>query len=90
MTVPYSAYPQAKADWLYDNLSLPQDSVYTSPDCTEYRMKDPRKSDEGRYKVIVKNKHGEGEACVNLDVIGRVFRGSGLRGVGSFGVRWQA
>lgn len=70
MVVPYSAYPQAEADWLYDNLSLPKENAYTSADRTEYRLKDPKKSDQGRYKVIIKNKHGEGEAFINLEVIG--------------------
>lgn len=70
MAVPYSAYPQAKADWLYNNLSLPKDNIYTSADRTEYRLRDPMKADEGRYKVIIKNKHGEGEAFINLEVIG--------------------
>uniref|UniRef100_A0A3Q3SL05 Immunoglobulin like and fibronectin type III domain containing 1, tandem duplicate 2 n=1 Tax=Mastacembelus armatus TaxID=205130 RepID=A0A3Q3SL05_9TELE len=69
MTVPYSAYPQAKADWLYDNQSVPKDNIHTSADRTEYRLRDPKKSDEGRYKIIIKNKHGEGEAFINLDVI---------------------
>ena len=70
MAVPYSAYPQAQADWLYDNQSLPKDDIHTSTDRTEYRLKDPKKSDEGRYKITIKNKHGEGEAFINLDVIG--------------------
>lgn len=70
MTVPYSAYPRAEADWLYDNLSLPKDNIYTSADLTEYQLKDPLKSDEGRYKVIIKNKHGAGEAFISLEVIG--------------------
>lgn len=72
MSVPYSAYPQAQADWLYDSQSLPKDNVYTSGDHTEYRLKDPHKSDEGRYKVVIKNKHGEGEAYISLDVIGEI------------------
>lgn len=72
MAVPYSAYPKAEADWLYNNLSLPKDNIYTSADRTEYRLKDPMKSDEGRYKIIIKNKHGEGEAFINLDVIGEL------------------
>lgn len=72
MSVPYSAYPQAQADWLYDNQSLPKDNIHTSGDQTEYRLKDPRKSDEGRYKVIIKNTHGEGEAFISLDVIGKM------------------
>lgn len=70
MAVPYSAYPQAEADWLYNNLSLPKDNIYTSADRTEYRLKDAKKSDQGRYKIFIKNKHGEGEAFINLDVIG--------------------
>lgn len=70
MVVPYSAYPQAEADWQYNGLSLPSDNIHTSMDRTEYRLKDPVKADEGRYKVIIKNKHGEAEAYINLDVIG--------------------
>uniref|UniRef100_A0A8C7YHM9 Titin n=1 Tax=Oryzias sinensis TaxID=183150 RepID=A0A8C7YHM9_9TELE len=70
MAIPYTAYPKAEAEWLYNNQSLPTDSIYTSADCTEYRLKDPKKSDEGRYKVLIKNKHGGGEAFINLDVIG--------------------
>lgn len=70
MVVPYSAYPQAEADWLYGDLSLPRDNIYTSADRTEYRLKDPMKSDEGRYKVTIRNKHGEGQAFINLEVIG--------------------
>uniref|UniRef100_A0A3B3IF30 Titin n=1 Tax=Oryzias latipes TaxID=8090 RepID=A0A3B3IF30_ORYLA len=71
MAIPYTAYPKAEAEWLYNNQSLPTDSIYTSADCTEYRLKDPKKSDEGRYKVLIKNKHGGGEAFINLDVIGK-------------------
>lgn len=70
MAVPYSAYPQAEASWLYGDLSLPNDSIHTSADRTEYKLKDPKKADEGRYKIIIKNKHGEGEAFIHLDVIG--------------------
>lgn len=73
MSVPYSAYPKAQADWLYDNQSLSTDNIYTSGEHTEYRLKDPQKSDEGRYKVIIKNMHGEGEAFISLDVIGEPF-----------------
>ncbi|MEQ2170442.1 hypothetical protein GOODEAATRI_000282 [Goodea atripinnis] len=69
MAIPYTAYPQAEADWLYNNLSLPKDNIHTSADRTEYWLKDPKKSDQGRYKIIIKNKHGEGEAFINLDVI---------------------
>lgn len=72
MAVPYSAYPQADADWLYGALSLPRDNIYTAADRTEYRLKDPMKSDEGRYKVTIRNKHGEGEAFINLEVIGEL------------------
>lgn len=78
MAVPYSAYPQAAADWLYNNLSLPNDTVHTSADLTEYRLKDPKKVDEGLYKVIIRNKHGEGEAFINLDVIGEKEHQSSL------------
>lgn len=70
MTVPYSAYPQAEAEWFYNDISLPKDNVHTSVDRTEYRLKDPKKSEEGRYKIIIQNKHGKGEAFINLKVIG--------------------
>lgn len=70
MAVPYNAYPHAEAEWFYDNISLPKDNLYTTPDKAEYRLKDPKKSDEGRYKIIIKNKHGQGEAFINLKVIG--------------------
>ncbi|KAF6733011.1 Titin, partial [Oryzias melastigma] len=69
MAIPYTAYPKAEAEWFYNNQSLPTDNIHTSADCTEYRLKDPKKSDEGRYKVLIKNKHGGGEAFINLDVI---------------------
>lgn len=72
MAVPYSAYPQAVADWLYSGVSLAKDQIHTSADRTELRLKDPKKSDEGRYKVIIKNKHGQGEAFINLEVIGKL------------------
>lgn len=75
MSVPYNAYPHAEAEWFYDNISLPIDNLYTSPDKAEYRLKDPKKSDEGRYKIIIKNKHGQGEAFINLKVVGEfVFK----------------
>uniref|UniRef100_A0A3B3BZB8 Immunoglobulin superfamily member 22 n=1 Tax=Oryzias melastigma TaxID=30732 RepID=A0A3B3BZB8_ORYME len=61
MAIPYTAYPKAEAEWFYNNQSLPTDNIHTSADCTEYRLKDPKKSDEGRYKVLIKNKHGGGE-----------------------------
>lgn len=72
MFVPYSAYPKAEAEWFYDNVSLPKDNIHTVGDRTEYRLKDPKKSDQGRYKVVIKNKHGQGEAFINLDVIGKL------------------
>lgn len=70
MSVPYNAYPHAEAEWFFDNVSLPKENLHTMPDKAEYRLKDPKKSDEGRYKIIIKNKHGQGEAFINLDVIG--------------------
>ena len=79
MAVPYSAYPKAEADWLYNTLSMPKDNIHTATDKTEYRLKDPKKSDEGRYKVVIKNKHGEGEAFINLSVIGKFLVNTPLR-----------
>lgn len=72
MTVPYNAYPHAEAEWLFDNISLPKDNVHTSTDTTEYRLKDPKKSEEGRYKIVIQNKHGKGEAFINLKVVGEL------------------
>uniref|UniRef100_A0A671S9B9 Titin n=1 Tax=Sinocyclocheilus anshuiensis TaxID=1608454 RepID=A0A671S9B9_9TELE len=69
MAVPYNAYPQAEAEWFYNDISLPKDNVHTSVDRTEYRLKDPKKSEEGRYKILIQNKHGKGEAFINLKVI---------------------
>ena len=70
MTVPYDAYPRADAEWFFVGASLPVQNIDTSHDKTEYRLKSPSKEDQGRYKVVIKNKHGEGEAFINLDVIG--------------------
>lgn len=70
MSVPYNAYPHAEAEWFFDNIGLPKENLHTSPDKAEYRLKDPMKSDEGRYKIVIKNKHGQGEAFINLKVIG--------------------
>ena len=70
MTVPYDAYPRADAEWFHEGTSLPVQNIDTSADKTEYRMKSPRKEDRGRYRILIRNKHGEGEAFINLDVIG--------------------
>lgn len=72
MTVPYDAYPRAEAEWFFVGASLPGQNIDTSADKTEYRLKSPSKEDQGRYKVVIKNKHGEGEAFINLDVIGEL------------------
>lgn len=73
MAVPYNAYPHAEAEWFYNEISLPKDNFHTSVDRTEYRLKDPKKSEEGRYKIIIQNKHGKGEAFINLKVIGKLY-----------------
>ena len=70
MSVPYDAYPRADAEWFFEGSSLPVQNIDTSADKTEFRLKSPVKEDQGRYKVVIKNKHGEGEAFINLDVIG--------------------
>lgn len=74
MAVPYDAYPRADAEWFFDGKSLPVQNIDTSIDKTEYRLKSPVKEDQGRYRVVIKNKHGEGEAFINLDVIGKFER----------------
>lgn len=70
MSVPYDAYPRADTEWFLQGASLPIQNIDSSADKTEYRLKSPSKEDQGRYKVVIKNKHGEGEAFINLDVIG--------------------
>ena len=75
MTIPYDAYPRAEAEWFYKDVSLPVQNIDTSTDKTEYRLKSPNKNDQGRYKIVIKNKHGQGEAFINLDVIGKSNKG---------------
>lgn len=70
MSVPYDAYPRADAEWFFEGTGLPVQNIDTSVDKTEYRIKSPSKAEQGRYKVVIKNKHGKGEAFINLDVIG--------------------
>uniref|UniRef100_A0A4W5MMJ7 Immunoglobulin like and fibronectin type III domain containing 1, tandem duplicate 2 n=1 Tax=Hucho hucho TaxID=62062 RepID=A0A4W5MMJ7_9TELE len=69
MAIPYDAYPRAEAEWFFNIVSLPVQNIDTSADKTEYRLKSPKKTDQGRYKIVIKNKHGQGEAFINLDVI---------------------
>ena len=71
MAIPYSAYPKPEAQWLFGSSPLPKDDIHTSADRTEYQLKDPKKTDEGRYKVFIKNKHGDGEAFIHLAVVGK-------------------
>lgn len=70
MSVPYDAYPRADAEWFLAGTALPIQNIDTSTDKTEFRLKSPSKEDRGQYKVVIKNKHGKGEAFINLDVIG--------------------
>lgn len=70
MSVPYDAYPRANAEWFLQDNSLAVQNIDTSLDRTEYRLKSPCKEDQGRYRIIIKNKYGEGEAIINLEVIG--------------------
>lgn len=70
MSTPYDAYPRADTEWLFEGASLPVQNIDTTVDKTEYRLKNPIKGDQGRYKVVIKNKHGKAEAFINLDVIG--------------------
>lgn len=72
MAIPYDAYPRAEAEWFFNLVTLPVQNIDTSADKTEYRLKSPKKTDQGRYKIIIKNKHGQGEAFINLDVIGKL------------------
>lgn len=75
MSVPYDAYPRADTEWFFEGTSLPVQNIDTSADKTEYRLKSPSKEDQGQYKVVIKNKHGEAEALINLDVIGESMTG---------------
>uniref|UniRef100_A0A8C0HJS5 Titin n=1 Tax=Buteo japonicus TaxID=224669 RepID=A0A8C0HJS5_9AVES len=69
MTVPYDAYPRAEAEWLKGEESLPTTTVDTTTDCTTFKIYKAKKSDKGRYKVILRNKHGQAEAFINVEVI---------------------
>lgn len=74
MSVPYDAYPRADTEWFFEGASLPLQNTDTSTDKTAYCLKSPSKEDQGRYKVVIKNKHGIAEAFINLDVIGKCVR----------------
>uniref|UniRef100_A0A8C9EWG0 Titin n=1 Tax=Pavo cristatus TaxID=9049 RepID=A0A8C9EWG0_PAVCR len=69
MTVPYDAYPRAEAEWLKGEESLPTTTVDTTTDCTTFKIYEAKKSDKGRYKVVLRNKHGQAEAFINVEVI---------------------
>uniref|UniRef100_A0A3B3Q9Q6 Ig-like domain-containing protein n=1 Tax=Paramormyrops kingsleyae TaxID=1676925 RepID=A0A3B3Q9Q6_9TELE len=69
MIVPYDAYPRAEAEWFYNEIYLPEENIDTFTDRTEYKLNEPEKSDQGRYKIIIRNKHGKAEAFINLEVI---------------------
>lgn len=71
MTVPYDAYPRAEAEWLKGEENLPTTTVDTTTDCTTFKIYEAKKSDKGRYKVILRNKHGQAEAFINVEVIGK-------------------
>lgn len=71
MTVPYDAYPRAEAEWLKEEENLPTTTVDTTNDCTTFKIHEAKKSDKGRYKVILRNKHGQAEAFINVEVIGK-------------------
>lgn len=75
MSMPYDAYPRADTEWFFEGASLPVQNIDTSVDKTEYRLKSPSKEDQGQYKVLIKNKHGEATAFINLDVIGEFMTG---------------
>lgn len=75
MSVPYDAYPRADTEWSFEGASLPAQNIDTSAEKTEYRLKSPNKDDRGKYRVLIRNKHGEAEAFINLDVIGECVTG---------------
>lgn len=70
MSVPYDAYPRADTEWSFEGVGLPAQNIDSSAEKTEYRLKSPNKEDRGKYRVVIRNKHGEAEAFINLDVIG--------------------
>lgn len=71
MTVPYDAYPRAEAEWFKAGESLPTTTVDTTTDCTTFKIYEAKKSDKGRYRVVLRNKHGQAEAFINVEVIGK-------------------
>uniref|UniRef100_A0A8C3F5I9 Titin n=1 Tax=Chrysemys picta bellii TaxID=8478 RepID=A0A8C3F5I9_CHRPI len=70
MVVPYDAYPKAEAEWLKEDESLPTHTVDTTVDSTTFKILEAKKSDKGRYKIILQNKHGKAEAHINVDLYG--------------------
>uniref|UniRef100_A0A8U8C7U8 Uncharacterized protein n=1 Tax=Geospiza parvula TaxID=87175 RepID=A0A8U8C7U8_GEOPR len=69
MTVPYDAYPRAEAEWFKAGESLPTTTVDTTTDCTTFKIYEAKKSDKGRYRIVLRNKHGQAEAFINVEVI---------------------
>lgn len=71
MTVPYDAYPRAEAEWFKEDEALPTQTMDTTADYTTFRIYEAKTSHRGRYKIILKNKHGKAEAFINVAVIGK-------------------
>uniref|UniRef100_A0A8C3KHS4 Titin n=1 Tax=Calidris pygmaea TaxID=425635 RepID=A0A8C3KHS4_9CHAR len=88
MTVPYDAYPRAEAEWLKEEESLPTTTVDTTADCSTFKIYEAKKSDKGRYKVILRNKHGQAEAFINVEVIGKNLEVTETYD-GEVGLAWQ-
>lgn len=80
MVVPYDAYPRAEAEWLKGEEALPTLTVDTTPESTTFRIHEAKTTDRGSYKIILKNKHGQAEAHINVQVIGKLIisHGQGL------------
>ena len=76
MIVPYDAYPRAEAEWFKEDEALPTLTVDTTAESSTFRIYEAKPSHRGNYKVILKNKHGQAEARIHVQVIGKLVTSS--------------
>lgn len=81
MVVPYDAYPRAEAEWFKEDKALPTQTVDTTAESTTFRIYEAKPSHKGSYKIVLKNKHGQAEARINVQVIGKLIASSSISGV---------
>lgn len=71
MVVPYYAYPKAEAEWFKENEPLSSKTVDTTAEQTSLQNFSSQERRQGRYKIVLQNKHGKAEGFINLKVIGK-------------------